>query len=177
MKTAYCPICNQNVLTKREEINIPLIILLCIFTGGFGAIIYLIIYYNKEENRCTVCGSITTNFPIQPRGQDDKPIEILQEKEQNNQIKFCPNCGSQVTNKDNTEQPNFCPYCGVKLNIHLNYELNCTICHQKIEHYDHKINCTYCGSPYHYRCVSKWLSEYNSCPLCQNQFLTPIIKK
>ncbi|MGV9171384.1 MAG: hypothetical protein ACOC44_00465 [Promethearchaeia archaeon] len=51
-KTAYCSKCERNVLLVREDIDLPLAIILLIFTAGFGLFIYLIIYYNREENRC-----------------------------------------------------------------------------------------------------------------------------
>ncbi|MFW9952261.1 MAG: RING finger domain-containing protein, partial [Candidatus Thorarchaeota archaeon] len=52
--------------------------------------------------------------------------------------------------------------------------VQCTVCHKNINFAKDKlITCPFCGSTYHYLCVADWLSKYNSCPMCQNQFLDP----
>jgi len=52
--------------------------------------------------------------------------------------------------------------------------VQCTVCHHNINFAKDKvITCPFCGSTYHYLCVAAWLSKYNSCPMCQNQFLDP----
>ena len=58
MVSNYCPNCKQNVLTVREDINLCLIIILCILSAGIFVLIYLAIYYSKEPNRCAHCKSI-----------------------------------------------------------------------------------------------------------------------
>ncbi|MHA1191476.1 MAG: hypothetical protein ACTSP9_04175 [Promethearchaeota archaeon] len=51
-------------------------------------------------------------------------------------------------------------------------DVQCTVCHQYINFAKAKlITCPFCGSTYHYLCVAAWLSKYNSCPMCQNNFL------
>jgi len=53
-------------------------------------------------------------------------------------------------------------------------KVQCTICHKNINFVKDKlITCPFCGSTYHYLCVAAWLDRYNSCPMCQNQFLDP----
>jgi len=53
-------------------------------------------------------------------------------------------------------------------------DVQCTICHKKINFAKEKIiKCPFCEAVYHYLCVAFWLSKYNSCPACQNQFLDP----
>ncbi len=53
-------------------------------------------------------------------------------------------------------------------------DVQCTVCHKYINFADDKvITCPFCGSTYHYLCVAFWLSKYNSCPMCQNNFLEP----
>lgn len=89
-------------------------------------------------------------------------------------LNFCPYCGSKLDRERKTKL-NFCPFCGAEINDWIK-ELKCTICHQKIKYYEHSLNCAYCESPYHYNCVSGWLSKYNSCPTCQNIFLNPYLK-
>ncbi len=52
--------------------------------------------------------------------------------------------------------------------------VQCTVCHKIIDFSKNQvITCPFCGSTYHYLCVADWLSKYNSCPMCQNQFLDP----
>ncbi|MBD3198260.1 MAG: hypothetical protein GF317_24640 [Candidatus Lokiarchaeota archaeon] len=53
-------------------------------------------------------------------------------------------------------------------------EIQCGICRKQINLADDKIiKCAFCGAVFHYLCVAFWLSEYNSCPSCQNVFLEP----
>jgi len=53
-------------------------------------------------------------------------------------------------------------------------DVQCTVCHKYINFaVDKVITCPFCGSTYHYLCVAFWLSKYNSCPMCQNNFLEP----
>ncbi len=52
--------------------------------------------------------------------------------------------------------------------------VQCAICHKNIDlKKDRFIKCPYCGTYFHYLCIYFWLSEYNSCPACQNEFLDP----
>ncbi|MBA7528013.1 hypothetical protein ES705_20196 [subsurface metagenome] len=52
--------------------------------------------------------------------------------------------------------------------------VQCTVCHKHINFAKDKlITCPFCGSTYHYLCVADWLAKYNSCPMCQNQYLDP----
>ena len=53
-------------------------------------------------------------------------------------------------------------------------DVQCTVCHKNLNFArDKVITCPFCGSTYHYLCVAFWLSKYNSCPMCQNNFLEP----
>ncbi|MFX1411500.1 MAG: hypothetical protein ACFFA6_14205, partial [Promethearchaeota archaeon] len=53
-------------------------------------------------------------------------------------------------------------------------DVQCTVCHKFINFAQDKvITCPFCASTYHYLCVAFWLSKYNSCPMCQNNFLEP----
>ncbi len=52
--------------------------------------------------------------------------------------------------------------------------VQCTVCHKYINFVQDKlITCPFCNSTYHYLCVADWLSQHNSCPMCQNTFLDP----
>lgn len=119
--SGYCPRCQQNVLLTREEIDTCLAIVLLIFTAGIGLIIYLAIYYSKPEEYCVHCNTKVTAFhtptphtyqtqaqiqqpsyttPVQ--GSEDKTGErpnfcaLCGEKLEIG-VRFCPNCGSQIT--------------------------------------------------------------------------------
>lgn len=182
MSKKFCPKCNEIVLTKRQEIDICLLIILGIFTGGIGALIYLLIYFNHEPDRCINCNTVCTYQPISPTNGSKKEINqsnfLQDEKEiklKKDLMNFCPNCGNKIV-KSNYQNPNFCPYCGEKLIEKYQIsrrEIQCTICHIHINSGDETIKCSYCGSKYHYSCVAEWLSKYNSCPMCQNQFIMP----
>jgi hypothetical protein len=114
----------MKVLTAREEIDIGLIIILIIFTAGLGALIYLAIYYDKQENRCVHCKTICKPTPLEQTGgnisllESPKSVEIRPVR--NNYVpisqeptKFCFNCGVGVDERNGLK---FCPYCGTKLN-------------------------------------------------------------
>ena len=115
--TGWCPRCQQNVLLKREEIDTCLAIILLIFTAGIGLIIYLAIYYNKAEDRCIHCSakitvpqtqspyisqtqqtSYSTSVNISEEVTGFKPIFCaLCGEKLDSGTRFCPNCGSQIT--------------------------------------------------------------------------------
>lgn len=124
MSTMYCPKCNSNVLTTREDLDICLMIILLIFTGGIGLIIYLVIYYGKDPIRCVHCNSI-----CKPQLVDKEVSSSYQninqtyevgtgltiEKEQNYveiRSKYCFNCGAQLDQRAGLK---FCPFCGSKI--------------------------------------------------------------
>ena len=117
----HCNKCNTEVITHREEINWCLVIILTIFTGGIGLIIYLIIYFNKPENLCVNCHSVVN---IESSNQEEvkevnNPYLILnrdvenqnQARETQEKASFCPNCGVKCE-RDNAK---FCMYCGSNL--------------------------------------------------------------
>ena len=90
-------------------------------------------------------------------------------------LKYCPYCGKRIE-KHNC---NFCTYCGKNLKRINNSSIkkvSCTICHEPVSlKVKNKIKCSYCGSQFHRKCITSWLLEYKSCPLCLNVFLTPKI--
>ena len=110
----YCPHCKQNVLLVREDINVPLAIVLLCCTFGIGLIIYLIIYYSKKEDRCIHCNtqvkflpdqySPPIQLPIQPQYRQFKTIK-------GESVKYCPLCGEKL----DRQYQNFCPRCGSKI--------------------------------------------------------------
>jgi len=125
MVAKYCPSCKMNVLTVREDIDMCLIIILCIFTAGIGVLIYLAIYYEKEPIRCVHCKSICQ--PISNIQNDSvlssKPSQINNYQEAENYIeknahidvdsKFCSNCGVKIGEREGLK---FCAFCGTKIN-------------------------------------------------------------
>jgi len=122
--TMYCPQCKMNVLTAREDLDICLAIILLIFTGGIGLIIYLAIYYGRDPNRCVHCNSICTPklaeqeriLNTQNKTQNYKPIQLVPiENEQisnESHSKYCFNCGVQLDERDGLK---FCPFCGTNI--------------------------------------------------------------
>jgi len=125
MASKYCPNCKMNVLTVREDINLCLIIILCILSAGIFVLIYLAIYYDKEPNRCVHCKSICQ--PISNIQNDIvlnlKPSQINNYQEVENYIendsqvavesKFCSNCGVKIGEREGLK---FCAFCGTKIN-------------------------------------------------------------
>lgn len=125
MATNYCPNCKMNVLTTREDPDIFLVIILCIFTAGIGLLIYLAIYYDKEPSRCVHCKSICQ--PISNIQNDSKlnskPLQINNQQEAENYVeintnfadksKFCSNCGVKIGEREGLK---FCAFCGTKIN-------------------------------------------------------------
>ncbi len=117
----YCPKCNMNVYTKKNEFNIGLAIILAIFTGGIGLLIYVAIYLDKEHKpRCIHCDSVcyeqketdqqsskyqVINISHQP--ERSKVIKKSQQTEE--KAVFCYNCGTEL---DQSENAKFCALCG-----------------------------------------------------------------
>ena len=116
----YCPNCKTNVLTTREDFRIGLAIILAIFTGGIGLLIYLAIYLDKQQIFCIHCKS-----ECQIRQEDNQLISNYQVINSSNQSqlmlqpiekqvtiedksKFCYNCGTKLSER----QAKFCPLCG-----------------------------------------------------------------
>ena len=118
--TGFCPRCNQQVLLTRKDFDTCLAIILLIFTG-IGFFIYLAVYYSRKEDRCTHCGTeINTSqdresYVYQPQAQTQTtaltPLSGISEEIKGEMpnycalcgekleagIKFCPNCGSEIT--------------------------------------------------------------------------------
>jgi DNA-binding cell septation regulator SpoVG len=115
----------MNVLTTREDIDICLVIVLCIFTAGIGLLIYLAIYYDKEPNRCIHCKTIV--HPVSNEQRDNSSdiesnkMESYQEiknyKENRSVVeensKFCSNCGVKLGDREGLK---YCAFCGSKIN-------------------------------------------------------------
>jgi len=119
-QTGYCYHCKQQVLLKREDIDICLALILLFFTAGIGLLIYLAIYYGKEEDRCVHCGAtcsqtiegpgsqVSPQVSPQPQQQERSlsPREIVQSKTKD--VNFCPFCGESF----DQQGVKFCPNCG-----------------------------------------------------------------
>ena len=123
-RVGYCPICKQNVLLVREALNWPLMIILLIFTGGIGLIIYLIIYYNKPESRCIHCHtqillksykSVQSLAYVQTENQKPQISDVNSDIKVNaneiSKLKYCSYCGETLLN----ELAKFCAHCGSKV--------------------------------------------------------------
>jgi len=121
MVIMYCPKCGMNVETKKEDFRIGLAILLAIFTGGLGLLIYVAIYLDKPQNRCVHCNSVCkvqvreiynqtySNYQIPAySNQNQKQQQILVQQVSDGTAKFCYNCGTPIRE----EEAQFCAYCG-----------------------------------------------------------------
>jgi len=121
----YCPNCKMNVLTVREDINLCLIIILCILSAGIFVLIYLAIYYEKEPNRCVHCKSICQPISnIQSNSAlNSKSSQINKYQKVDNSINidtptvmdsnFCSNCGVKIGEREGLK---YCAFCGTKIN-------------------------------------------------------------
>ncbi|KKK40418.1 hypothetical protein LCGC14_0549900 [marine sediment metagenome] len=120
MSIMYCSKCNMNVETKKKDFNIVLAVILAIFTGGLGLLIYVAIYMEKAY-KCIHCNSVckTKNMRNQPvsnyqlngysnQTQYQKAI-VVETQVAAVRGKFCYNCGTEL---DQRETANFCPLCG-----------------------------------------------------------------
>ncbi|NVM17869.1 MAG: hypothetical protein HWN80_09140 [Candidatus Lokiarchaeota archaeon] len=120
----FCPYCKQNVLMVKEAVNWALVIILIIFTGGIGLIVYGIIYYNKAPSRCIHCRSqitlastisaqssnqIQTNTPLGYESDNNADDSMVNNKTL--QQNFCSFCGEPLLNKE----AKFCAHCGTNV--------------------------------------------------------------
>ena len=103
--TGYCPICQQNVLLKRQKMDFCIALMLLIFTGGIGLIFY---YFAREKNTCVHCGSLC-NFQIPDAQKEIYSTESTEIKG----IKFyhCPYCGTEI----DKQTKGTCPNCGSEI--------------------------------------------------------------
>ncbi|TFG18456.1 MAG: hypothetical protein EU531_00420 [Promethearchaeota archaeon] len=120
MSNMYCEKCQANVLTKREDLDIGIIIILFIFTAGLGVLIYLVVYYEKKSNRCIHCNSICKPMLLEYQNEQNlASVEETSKKMQNyvyvtkieENVKFCYNCGTEL----DARERKFCPFCGVNV--------------------------------------------------------------
>ncbi|MBY9007610.1 MAG: hypothetical protein KGD63_12740 [Candidatus Lokiarchaeota archaeon] len=133
MTFGYCKNCKQNVLLKREKLNIGLIILLIIFTAGIGLLIYVWIHILKEKNLCIHCGTysspiknnekqslINNQLSVYNKGTLNE-INLYTENADSyrresiirisgDKINYCPLCGQEIDNKN----IDYCSFCGEK---------------------------------------------------------------
>ncbi len=115
-ETSFCPRCQQKVLLTRERIDTCLAVVLLIFTGGIGLIIYLAIYYSKPKQHCIHCGTKVTlsqtstsyTYPVQPQIQNNSST-----------------APTNTTEEILGASPNFCAFCGEKINPGTNFCENC----------------------------------------------------
>ena len=117
----FCPKCNTNVYTKKNDFNIGLAIILAIFTGGIGLLIYVAVYLDKEHKpRCIHCDSVCydkkeniqsiSNYQVVSTSNQVQNQELIVESQKTEEnAKFCYNCGSEL---DRNENAKFCAFCG-----------------------------------------------------------------
>ena len=114
----YCPNCNKNVTTTREDIDIGLAIFLLCCTMGVGFFIYLIVYFSQPETHCIFCSSQTLQPTFSGTSQNtaqfsgEKVVkqtvrEPVAEEGSTSSRKYCPLCGTAFTRGQQ-----FCENCG-----------------------------------------------------------------
>jgi len=119
MSIMYCSKCNMNVETRKEDFNVVLAVILAIFTGGLGLLIYVAIYMEKAY-RCIHCNSVCKSRNMRNQTVSNYQLNGYSNQKQyqatvvETQIaavkgKFCYNCGTEL---DQRESANFCPLCG-----------------------------------------------------------------
>ena len=128
----YCPNCQKEVQTKREDINWALLVLLTIFTAGIGVLVYLSAYFKKPMNKCIYCNAICfsreqlhlnnenrNEISLNNHSSSEQVLTTIKKtplKKGNAQShknhKYCSNCGLEI---DHREKLNFCAYCGFQL--------------------------------------------------------------
>lgn len=124
----YCPHCKRNVLATRKDFRVGLAIVLAIFTGGIGLLIYLAIYLDKDKILCIHCrtecqirqteeqlnvnsGYTSSNYAVVNQGPQKQLVVMPVEKEsvEPNNTKYCYNCGAPLSG---LKTQKFCPLCG-----------------------------------------------------------------
>ncbi|MHA1931327.1 MAG: hypothetical protein ACW96X_02240 [Promethearchaeota archaeon] len=102
------------------EFNIAIAIILAIFTGGIGLLIYVAIYLDREKRpRCIHCNSIcytqsdtqiSSNYQlITTSNQNQNQKTVLVSQQPGEKAKFCYSCGVEL---NQNEEARFCPLCG-----------------------------------------------------------------
>lgn len=115
MSMMYCPKCEKNVFTKKMKFNIGIAIILVIFTGGIGLLIYMVIYLDKQK-RCINCNAFCqdeisdnqTNLNYQVQ----KQILNVENQIIDDKTNFCYTCGVTL---DDRASAKFCAYCGTDI--------------------------------------------------------------
>ncbi len=120
----YCPKCKMNVYTKPNQFNIGLAIILAIFTGGIGLLIYVAVYLDKSQKpRCIHCDSIcyekkeenqpSSNYQLVSTPTPSQNENVTVKSQQvNEKPGFCFNCGSEI---DVSASAKFCALCGTSI--------------------------------------------------------------
>jgi hypothetical protein len=110
----------MDVYTRKNEFNIGLAIILAIFTGGIGLLIYVAIYLDREHKpRCIHCDSVcyeqkeveqqSPNYQVISISHQPEPSKSTSKSETEEKALFCYNCGSELERSDNAK---FCALCG-----------------------------------------------------------------
>lgn len=124
MSLMYCPKCKTNVETKKEDFRVGLAIILIIFTGGLGLLIYVAIYLDKVKNRCIHCDSECIIHLV--RNQSNSNYQLISNTNQiasqktvqvtqlvDEKVKYCFSCGVELDSRDDAK---FCRFCGTNIN-------------------------------------------------------------
>jgi hypothetical protein len=123
MERGYCPHCERVVKATRRSLDVALIILLAIFTAGIGVLIYLVVFYSRnDKNLCDECNSTLQTVP---KNYDVDSQENLAPKPNPYKI------SSRNDSSDNEEEitskkGEYCPFCGISVDPNMNKCPNCS---------------------------------------------------
>ncbi|MFX1236267.1 MAG: hypothetical protein ACFFAS_11165 [Promethearchaeota archaeon] len=111
METQSCQEIKEPTPLEKDEINWCLVILLGIFTGGIGVIIYFAIYFSKPQNKRTTF--YTTQVVYKPTEKHNPYILEKTPGEESDEdiVQFCPSCGVKLERS----KSKFCPFCGTSV--------------------------------------------------------------
>ncbi|MBY9006752.1 MAG: hypothetical protein KGD63_08345 [Candidatus Lokiarchaeota archaeon] len=110
MKVYYCKKCQKETPFEREKMNIGVIIVLAIFTGGVGIPFYIWAHHSNHKKMCIYCG--TPRFsPIETSTPSSETPKSSVMHISGNKVKYCDFCGNSIESENTT----YCPECGEKL--------------------------------------------------------------
>ena len=121
MSIMYCPNCQTDTFTKREDFRYLLAFLLA-FTG-IGLIIYILYYIDKKKDRCVTCDMMCLPRKAIKKQVDSEDQEQINESSKSPEFKpieleksknFCHNCGEEVGEREGIK---YCALCGINIEV------------------------------------------------------------
>lgn len=120
MLMMYCPNCEMNIITKRDDFRYLLAFILAL--TGIGLVIYILYYFDKKKDLCVHCETKCqtkqlkenqTNIKESLQYNTQNSLEYKDSELEKETIEYCHNCGTRIGNRDNIQ---FCMLCGSSIN-------------------------------------------------------------